>query len=84
MRIMRKIEEAMCAEVKERRYWKSGNTEVNVEKPRTIVEVATELEKAKDAVRFCLEHDSGLVDMHGLEYWAGVVERRRIEIKKII
>ena len=27
---MRKIEEAMCAAVKERRYWKSGNTEVNV------------------------------------------------------
>lgn len=29
---MRKIEEAMCAAVKERRYWKSGNTEVNVRK----------------------------------------------------
>ena len=27
---MRKIEEAMCAAVKERKYWKSGNTEVNV------------------------------------------------------
>lgn len=27
---MRKIEEAMCSAVKERRYWKSGNTEVNV------------------------------------------------------
>lgn len=27
---MRKIEEAMCAAVKEHRYWKSGNTEVNV------------------------------------------------------
>ena len=81
---MRKIEEAMCAAVKERMYWESGNTEVNVEKPSTIVEVATELEKAKDAVRFCLEHDSGLVDMHGLEYWAGVVERRRKEIKEMI
>ena len=81
---MRKIEEAMYAAVKERRYWKSGNTEVNVEKPRTIVEVATELEKAKDAVRFCLEHDSGLVDMHGLSYWAGVVERHRKEIKEMI
>ena len=84
MRIMRKIEEARCAAVKERMYCKSGNTEVNVEKPRTIVEVATELEKAKEAVIFCLEHDSGLVDMHGLEYWAGVVERRRKEIKEII
>lgn len=81
---MRKIEEAMCAAVKERMYWKSGNTEVNVAKPRTIVEVATELEKTNDAVRFCLEHESGLVDMHGLEYLAGVVERLRIEIKKII
>lgn len=81
---MRKIEVTMCADVKERRYCKSGNTEVNVEKPRTIVDAATELEKAKDAVRFCLEHESGLVDMHGLEYWAGVVERRRKEIKEII
>ena len=58
--------------------------EVEVAKPRTIVEVATELEQAKDAVRFCLEHESGMVDMHGLEYWAGVVERRRKEIKEMI
>lgn len=57
---------------------------VDVAKPRTIVEVATELKQAKDAVRFCLEHESGLVDMHGLEYWAGVVERRRKEIKEMI
>lgn len=81
---MRKIEEAMCAAVKERRYLKSGNTELNVAKHRTIVEVATELEKAKDAVRFCLEHEYGLVDMHGLSYWAGVVEHRRKEIKEMI
>ena len=81
---MIKIEEDMCAAVKERMYWKSVNTKLNVEKPRTIVEVATELEKAKDAVRFCLEHESGLVDMHGLSYWAGVVERRRKEIKEMI
>ena len=81
---MKKIEEAMCAAVKERRYLKSGNTELNVAKQRTIVEVATELEKAKDAVRFCLEHEYGLVDMHGFSYWAGVVERRRIEIKEMI
>ena len=86
MRIMRKIEEARCAAVKERMYCKSGNTEVevNVEKPRTMVEVATELEKAKEAVRSCMDNDSGLVDIHELEYWARVVERRRIEIKKII
>ena len=29
---MKKIEEAMCAAVKERRYLKSGNTELNVAK----------------------------------------------------
>ena len=81
---MRKIEEAMCAAVKERMYLKSGNTELNVAKQRTIVEVATELEKAKDAVRFCLEHEYGLVDMHGLSYWAGVVEHCRKEIKEMI
>ena len=45
---MRKIKEARCAAVKERRCLKSGNTELNVAKPRTIVDVATELEKAKD------------------------------------
>ena len=81
---MRKIKEARCAAVKERRCLKSGNTEVNVANPRTIVDVATELGKAKDSVRFCLEHESGLVDMHGLSYWAGVVERRRKEIKEMI
>lgn len=58
--------------------------EVNVASQRTIIEVAKELEQAKNAVRFCLEHESGLVDMHGLEYWAGVVERRRKEIKELI
>ena len=81
---MRKIEKQMVTSIKARKNFKSGNTKLNVENPRTIVEVATELEKAKDAVRFCLEHESGLVDMHGLEYWSGVVERRRIEIKKMI
>ena len=60
------------------------SNKVEVAKPRTIVEVATELEQAKDAVRFCLEHESSLVDMHGLSYWAGVVERRRKEIKEMI
>ena len=81
---MRQIEKQMVAAIKARKNFKSGNTEVNVAKPRTIVEVATELEKAKDAVRFCLEHEHGLVDMHGLSYWAGVVERRRKEIKEMI
>ena len=39
-----------------------------------------ELEKAKKAVLACLENSSVLIDMHGLVYWAGVVERLRKEI----
>ena len=41
-----------------------------------------ELEKAKQAVRSCLESDGVLVDMHGLSYWAGRVETLRAEIKE--
>ena len=41
----------------------------------------TELKKAKQNVLWLLEHSKGLVDMHGLVYWAGVVETLRTEIK---
>lgn len=43
----------------------------------------TDLEKlvyAKDAVRWLLDNGSGLVDFHGIAYWAEVVERLRKEI----
>lgn len=40
-----------------------------------------ELQKAKENVRYLLDHEGALVDMHGLTYWAGVVERLRAEIK---
>lgn len=43
-----------------------------------------ELEEAKKAVISCLEKDGVLVNMHGLEYWAGVVERLRKEIKEML
>lgn len=43
-----------------------------------------ELEYAKKAVMSCLEHDGTWVDMYGLEYWAGVVERLRKEIKEML
>ena len=43
-----------------------------------------ELEKAKKAVISRLEKDGVWVDMHGLEYWAGVVERLRKEIKEML
>ncbi|UVK59881.1 hypothetical protein SEA_ALEEMILY_141 [Gordonia phage Aleemily] len=44
-------------------------------------EKVAELEKAKDAVRWLLDHANGLVDMHGLAYWARRVEAIRDEIK---
>lgn len=49
-----------------------------------LVEKIKRLEYAKKAVRSCLEKDGVLVDMHGLEYWAGVVERLRKEIREAL
>lgn len=43
-----------------------------------------ELEEAKEAVKKCLEKDGVLINMHGLEYWASVVERLRKEIKEML
>lgn len=37
---------------------------------------------AKDAVLFLLNHENANVDFHGIQYWAGEVERLREEIKK--
>ena len=51
---------------------------------RSIVDVANELGIAKNAVQYCLDNEAGMVDMHGLAYWAGVVERLRKEIKTMI
>lgn len=39
------------------------------------------LEEAKENVKWLLANPDGLVDMHGLPYWAAVVERLRLEIK---
>lgn len=49
---------------------------------KNIVELVEELEYAKNAVRTMLEEDGVSVDMHGLEYWASVVENLRKEIKE--
>lgn len=40
-----------------------------------------ELETAKKNVLWLLENPNGQVDMHGIEYWAGRVERLRELIK---
>jgi len=47
-------------------------------------EIFEQLQKAKKNVLWLLENESGSVDFHGLEYWAGVVERLRKEIKEAI
>ena len=42
------------------------------------------LEHAKRAVILCLENANCNVDFHGLVFWAGEVERLRIEIVKAL
>ena len=39
------------------------------------------LQEAKENVKYLIDNADGLVDMYGLVYWAGVVERLREEIK---
>ena len=47
-----------------------------------LVTLAAKLQEAKKAVVFCLNNPTGSVNFHGLEYWAGEVERLRKEIIK--
>jgi hypothetical protein len=47
-------------------------------------ELFEKLQYAKNAVSWLLEHEAGLVDFHGLPYWAGEVDRLRSEIKKVL
>lgn len=47
-----------------------------------LVALAAKLQEAKKAVVFCLNNPTGSVNFHGLEYWAGEVERLRKEILK--
>lgn len=47
-------------------------------------EIIEQLLKAKENCRYCLENAMGLVDMKGLVYWAGEVERLRNELQKIM
>ena len=47
-----------------------------------MAELIKELEYAKEAVRWLLDNGDGMVDMHGVAYWAGEVERLRKKIKK--
>lgn len=45
-------------------------------------EKIAQLQKAKENVKWLIDHSDGLVDFHGLVYWAEVVEKLRKEIKE--
>lgn len=47
-----------------------------------LIDKVKHLEEAKQATLDCLNDGNMLVDMHGLAYWAGEVERLRNEIKE--
>jgi hypothetical protein len=49
-----------------------------------MTELIEKLQYAKKAVLSLLENEGVSVDFHGLAYWAGEVERLRIEIKKML
>ena len=54
------------------------------EKIEHAAELMKELQKAKSAVKHCLDHADGRVDMYGLVYWAEQVEYLRKEIKSLL
>jgi hypothetical protein len=51
---------------------------------KSLATLDTELTEAKDAVRWLLDHANGLVNFHGLTYWAGRVESIREQIKSAL
>lgn len=63
---------------------KTANLILRTTEKSDLQEKIEELEEAKKAVQSCLEDFSCLVGMHGLEYWARVVERLRSEIKELL
>ena len=47
-------------------------------------ELMEKLQYAKQAVTYLITHSDSLVDFHGLVYWAGEIERLRLEIKNAL
>jgi hypothetical protein len=47
----------------------------------SITSKIEELQEAKNNVTTLLRESECLIDMHGLSYWAGVVERLREDLK---
>lgn len=51
---------------------------------KELQKLIEQLEQAKKNTIICLNNADCLVDMHGLEYWAGEVERLRAKIKELL
>lgn len=49
-----------------------------------ILKMVSELLEAKKNVLFCLNTPNGSAGMHGLSYWANVVETKRKEILNVL
>ena len=49
-----------------------------------ILKKVGELLEAKENVLFCLNTPNGSTNMHGLEYWAMVVEKLRKELRDVL
>ena len=49
-----------------------------------IKKLVDELLTAKSNVAYCLEHPNGSVNFHGIEYWAGCVERLRKQVNEVL
>ena len=47
-------------------------------------ELFEKLEEAKSNVLWLLENGGGLINFHGIAYWASEVERLRQEIRKAL
>lgn len=60
----------------------SNDTDDRNEYAKDISYYAKKLAEAKDNVRYLLDNSEGLVDMHGLVYWASSVEEYRKKIKE--
>lgn len=48
------------------------------------IKLFKELQEAKQAVSYCLKNANGNVGFHGLQYWAGEVERLRKEVSLLL
>ncbi len=59
------------------------NINIKEEKP-DLQDSIKKLEIARSNTKVLLDNSDTLIDMHGLSYWAGVVEQLREEIKELI